>query len=351
MRIAFLHMSMGLVDRGSEVVVDQIASALAKKHDIILFHSGKLTSKPYRTKRILPLESAPSPAPKNVVDKILFRLQLDVSSRTVRTFTRAAIAPLRRFNPDIVVAINGAPQVRILQGQALKTRIVAFGHAGPGYHDESTLRAHPDLFIALTPFAKDWAAQINPMVKTLYIPNPLPSKSAKKLDLDLPHPVVLTVGALSRYKNILPVIQAVKVLQASLLLIGDGEQFREVAAELNSFPGDFRWLRHVDPAMMSAYYASADIFCFTPDPQEAFGRVYLEAMSAGLPIVASDDPIRRDIIGPEGIFVDPHDVAAIREGIQAAHLKGRIDYSAMLQPYQLKTVIRQIEGAFHAVIQ
>lgn len=352
MRITFLHLTMGLIERGSEISTDLLASELAKRHDVLVIQSGPVGQKPYRLKRVMPLNKAPAPAPRTLLDKLRSRLYLDDGSFQIRRFTRAALPTITQFAPDIIVATNGSPQLRILQGQALQAKIVAFGHAGIGYHDRDTLRAHPDLFIALTPAAYTWAQSFTTEpTKVIYIPNPINISKSKNISLNLPHPIILCVGALSKYKNIDQVITAAKELSVSLFLIGDGEESATISKLLGSFPGDFRWIRHVDPSEIGGYYASADAFCFVPDPQEAFGRVYLEAMAAGLPIVASDDPIRRALIGVKGIYVDPHDPVSIAGGINQALKLGKLNYSHQLKPYALNRVVSQLEKELHDLIK
>lgn len=351
MKIAFLHMTLGLVDRGSEVVTDLAASSLASKHQVLVLQSGPLSKKAYQVKRVYLLTSAPAVAPTNIFEKLLFRTHLNLAARLIKAFTLASLPLISKFQPDIIVAVNGSSQLRILQSQSLKAKLVVFGHAGIGHDDLANLKNSPDLFVALSRHAESWAREhaLSP-TKVVYIPNPLPPSKIKPIDLNLPRPIVLTVGALSRYKNIDSVIKAVSRLQASYLLIGDGEEGSTIADALNNFPGDFRWIKHVDPSEIPSYYAASDIFCFVPDPQEAFGRVYLEAMNAGLPIVASDDPIRRGIIGEQGNYAPPHDINSIVSALQSASTQGKIDYKAELKPYQLKTVITQIEKEFHALI-
>jgi len=352
MKIVFLHQTLGLVSRGSEISTDLLASSLAKKHDVLVLQSGKVSPKPYQAKQITPLKSAAPAAPTTIFDKVRTHLYLDKASLLVKEFTKQCIPIINKFKPDIIVATNGYPQLSILSQSSTSAKIVVFGRAGIGYHDRDNLKAKPDLFIALTPQAKSWAETIAKLVtKVVYIPNPINSIKAPKIDLNLPHPIVMTVGALSKYKNIESVIRAVSRLQASYLLIGDGEEGGTIADALNNFPGDFRWIKHVDPSEIPSYYAASDIFCFVPDPQEAFGRVYLEAMVAGLPIVASDDPIRRGIIGSQGHYVDPHNIDSIITALQIASTKGKRNYSEELKPYQLKTVVAQLEKEFHALIK
>ncbi len=346
-------MTLGLTSRGSEISTSLVAKALSKEHSVLMLQSGA-NHNDFPTKRVYPLTVAPKAAPSSVFDKILFRIALDQRSRAVTKFTRACLPHIRSFKPDIIVATNGASQLRIIKAYFPSIKTVCFGRAGIGFDDANTLSLAPDLFVALTPQALNWAKQLAPKsTHIIHIPNPITpvgSRSGSTKNLDLPRPIVLTVGALSSYKNIDQVIKAVSSVQASLLLIGDGEESEKVTNQLSSFPGDFRWLKSVEPTDMPSYYSSSDIFCFVPDKQEAFGRVYLEAMAAGLPIVASDDPIRRELIGEQGIYVDPHDTTAITKGISDAHQLGRQDYSDQLKPYLLKNVVKQIEGAFYDLI-
>lgn len=345
-------MTMGLVDRGSEISTDLLATELAKNHEVLVIQSGPVTKKSYSVKRVYPLKAAPPVSPKNIVDKLLFRLHLDKESGSVIEFTQSAIPIIKNYDPDIIIATNGSIQLQLLMRMTLKAKIVVFGRAGIGHHDLSTLKQSPDLFIALSKVAESWALNIaNKRTKVVYIPNPINATKASKINLKLPSPVVLCVGALSKYKNIDKVIEAISKTLSSLLLIGDGEESINIGKSLSTLAEHFRWIHHVESPELPKLYGSSDVFCFVPDPQEAFGRVYLEAMAAGLPIVASDDPIRRDLIGEKGIYVDPHNVGEIVRGINKAIQMDKIDYSKELESFKLKAVVKQIEKEFHDLIK
>ncbi len=345
-------MTMGLTDRGSEISTDLLASALSTSHQVLVIQSGPQATKSYQVKRVYPLQSAPSPAPRSLLGKIRARLYLSPADFSVRTFTRAALPAIRQFGPDIIVSTNGAPQLKILQQAKLPAKLVVFGRAGMGFHDADNLHHHPDLFIALSDSARVWASRIaSNLTRIVYTPNPVANFQAKPIQLNLPKPVILCVSALSTYKNVDQVIRAVGRLQASLLLIGDGEESGRIAELLSNYPGDFRWIRHVDPAELPRYYHASDIFCFLPDHQESFGRVYLEAMSAGLPIVASDDQIRRNLIGKQGNYADPHNLDTIVASLRTAYRHKKLDYAAELKQYLLSTVVKQIEQEFHDLIK
>jgi glycosyltransferase involved in cell wall biosynthesis len=53
-------------------------------------------------------------------------------------------------------------------------------------------------------------------------------------------------------------------------------------------------------------YARADIFVY-PSVVESFGHPLLEAMAAGLPIVAADVPVNRELCGDAAVYFSPFD--------------------------------------------
>ncbi len=65
------------------------------------------------------------------------------------------------------------------------------------------------------------------------------------------------------------------------------------------------------------YFASADIFCAPYTGQESFGIVLLEAMAAGVPIVASDIHGYKRVIerNVQGLLVEPRNPRALAAGL------------------------------------
>ena len=70
---------------------------------------------------------------------------------------------------------------------------------------------------------------------------------------------------------------------------------------------DITFVGYVSPEGMSTLYHSADIFCAPSLGFESFGVVLLEAMAAGLPIIATDIAGYRSVLtaGQEGLLVPP----------------------------------------------
>jgi glycosyltransferase involved in cell wall biosynthesis len=73
------------------------------------------------------------------------------------------------------------------------------------------------------------------------------------------------------------------------------------------------WLGELPRHELAREYNRADVFCL-PSVQEGFGIVFLEAMAAGLPIVAARAAAVPEVV-KHGVLVDPKDFEALADGI------------------------------------
>lgn len=73
---------------------------------------------------------------------------------------------------------------------------------------------------------------------------------------------------------------------------------------------DIEFLGYITPERLPGFYHQADIFCAPSLGFESFGIVLLEAMAAGLPVIASDIAGYRTLVthGQEGLLVSPGEV-------------------------------------------
>ncbi len=130
---------------------------------------------------------------------------------------------------------------------------------------------------------------------------------------------LLGVGRLSHYKGFAILLAALAQMpNASLVLVGDGEEshrLRDQATQLGirdrvSFVGELS-----DQDLKAAYAAADALVLPSLDRSEAFGLVLLEAMRAGLAVIASDIPGSGvgQVIENErsGLLVPPGDVASL----------------------------------------
>lgn len=84
---------------------------------------------------------------------------------------------------------------------------------------------------------------------------------------------------------------------------------RESHVDPHVIARNFRFLGEVDPHRVQQVYNNAD-FAVNLSDLESFSNNYLEAWTAGVPIIASDRDFARHICQDSALFVDPHDVSA-----------------------------------------
>ena len=157
-------------------------------------------------------------------------------------------------------------------------------------------------------------------------------------------PLILAVGGIEPRKGSDTLMAAVAELRRSgrrpvLAVVGghsfqDYREYRERV--LASLPGlglrlddDVVLLGTVPDAELPGWYAAADVLAF-PSTKEGWGLAVLEAMSAGLPVVASDLPVFREYLRPgrDALMVPVNDAAALAAALGAvlddAALAGRL---------------------------
>lgn len=136
--------------------------------------------------------------------------------------------------------------------------------------------------------------------------------------------VVLSVGNVVPRKNLLVLARAVRSLRdlgrdVTLRVIGSVPRSgRATARELTDVLGDHVTIAgYVDQERLALAYRSADVFAF-PSLYEGFGIPVVEAMTAGLPVVASDRTALPEVVADAGLVVPADDVSAWSDAITTA---------------------------------
>ena len=136
---------------------------------------------------------------------------------------------------------------------------------------------------------------------------------------------ILFVGRFEERKGLIHLLKAYHRLRkrkvdARLLVVGAGPKEREYRRYVG-LRGirDVEFLGRVSDDDKVRYFASADIFCAPNTGQESFGIVLLEAMAAGVPIVASDihgfkNVMQRNV---QGLLVEPRNPRALAAALYA----------------------------------
>ena len=190
-------------------------------------------------------------------------------------------------------------------------------------HLERNLTLQPDRLIALNPEVAQHIQRQAPHQLIETIPLGIDPKEfspeGTKIASGLPKPCVICVASLERnsHHRIELTIEAVARLpQASLLICGAGsdrDYFQQMGDRLL---GKERFqIRAFVYAQMPQVYRSGNIFT-SAAIQEPGGLKYIEAMASGLPVVATDDAIRRYLIGNGGITCDVTDLDLYAKSLQ-----------------------------------
>jgi glycosyltransferase involved in cell wall biosynthesis len=135
-------------------------------------------------------------------------------------------------------------------------------------------------------------------------------------------PYFLAVGTLEPRKNLLRLIEAQEKAYADcgvpLLLVGRyGWRQRAVLARIEASRGALRWLGEVDDMRLARLYREATaLVAYSLD--EGFDYPTVEALSLGTPVVLSDIPVHREVVGALGCYAAPDAPADLAERLLQA---------------------------------
>jgi len=140
----------------------------------------------------------------------------------------------------------------------------------------------------------------------------------KRLGLEANEILILSVCRLEPRKDLFTLIEGARLLKEKgkrikFLIVGDGILRKEVAEAIKAKGlEDYVLVAGFIPdRQLPLYYAAADIFLLT-SKEEWFGIVFLEAMAAGLPVIATDTDACPEVVDGCGLFFkksDPYDLS------------------------------------------
>jgi phosphatidylinositol alpha-mannosyltransferase len=271
-----------------------------------------------------------------------------VVGRPVRIPYRGTVAPIsfswgswrrvrdamRRFHPDLVHAHEPlTPSTSMLAVRAATVPVVATFHASL---DRSrlmetaapvlrTISRRIDAGIAVSNAAARFVRQAMDMeleivrngldVERFAHPGTAPTglPAGRRL---------LWVSRLDPQKGFGILVQAFAILASehgdlSLIVAGDGHDRHAIGALSGAERGRVVMLGAIPHQDLPPYYGAANVFVAPATGQESFGYVLVEAMAAGLPVVASDIAGYREVVrtGLEGLLVPPGDPPRLAEAI------------------------------------
>lgn len=150
----------------------------------------------------------------------------------------------------------------------------------------------------------------------IYVPQGAPDRNVTsqreirdRLRLPTNRPIVLSVGWISRTQKrmdyLVNEIARLPEPRPYLVMLGAMDKQSRMIVDLARRKlgyGNFL-AKSVSHGALADYYRAANLFVLA-SLQEGFGRVFLEALIHGLPVIAHDHPVMKYVLGLEGMFAD-----------------------------------------------
>jgi glycosyltransferase involved in cell wall biosynthesis len=241
----------------------------------------------------------------------------------------------RRERPDVVIAHTHYSNILgllVAQAAGLKRRIAVHHNPLPTYPKAAQLvdwvLGQAGVYThmvavsdAVVKTAESYPKRYRRLLSRIYngLPRPDAVTSNMRSEAGIPEdvPLLINVGRLSRQKNQIVLMQALTRLPGvHLVIVGAGE----LAADLRSSVVDLglenrvHFTGEIPAPDVQSWLKSADAFVF-PSLWESMGLAVVEAMAAGLPVIASDISAMQEVLGDSALLTSPQDPAALSEAI------------------------------------
>jgi glycosyltransferase involved in cell wall biosynthesis len=142
------------------------------------------------------------------------------------------------------------------------------------------------------------------------------------------HDTAFTVGYAGRLveqKGLRILVAALETMESDwrLLICGSGPLRKEIETRLASrgLAGRVRFCEQVPSGEMPQYLGAMDVLVLPsltrPNWKEQFGRVLIEAMACGVPVIGSNSGEIPHVIGNGGLVVPEGDATALRDALEA----------------------------------
>lgn len=244
---------------------------------------------------------------------------------------------VRRFRPDVVHVIS--EPWGLLVEQATRSHSVVVAHGAftrwefGGARSSSLRRSVGERSLPRLSGYVSWNRQgidavrdagLPPDTPTAVIPAVAPPPSKHVATIRSQPRQVGFVGRLAEEKGLDVLLHALAQLEErapALTVVGDGPlrgSLEQLAGQLGL---DATFVGVVKLGEVDARLAQFDVLVvpsvLTSKDEEQFGRVLVEGMSAGVPIVATRVGAQADVVGGAAVLVPPGDAGSLASGIEA----------------------------------
>lgn len=125
---------------------------------------------------------------------------------------------------------------------------------------------------------------------------------------------IVYLGSLTKFKGPQVLIEALKGLDYECELYGDGVLKKSLLKKIKEYNLNVKIKEKVDYKDIPKVYADADIVVFPSVWPEPFGRIAIEGMAAGKPVIGSNIAGITETL-KQGMLVEPGNVEQLREAI------------------------------------
>jgi len=352
---------------GAEVAAYYTAKHLAKRHEVHI-----ITSRDKGLPRVSVNQEAFYVHRVNTIKKP-WLLSL--------TYNIAAFWQLRKIKPDVVhVQSIFSGLAAYLGKKLLSTLYVVFCRGSDIYLPWPFKKPISNLIVrnadAVVALSSDMKRQIAEVTNTqsVVIPNGIeverfeglsPEKAKEELGIKNNEKVILFVGSLRPIKGTRYLIQAMLMIKqqepnARLLIVGDGpdRQSLENLVRKLDLQQSIDFVGRLPQERIPHYMSACDIFTL-PSLSEGFGLACLEAVSSGLPVVATGVGGLPDLIedGKNGFLIPARNVAELARKLvtllESDELRQEISKNnrEKAQKYDWSIVSHRIEEVYESVLE
>lgn len=177
---------------------------------------------------------------------------------------------------------------------------------------------------------------------------------------------ILFVGRLEPRKGVTVLLESLEHISHftpkpfRLIVVGNGLLTRYYRQKIPpSMRDKVHFIGTISSDELPQYYHTADIFCSPASYGESFGIVLIEAMAAGIPIIAGDNEGYRSVLRHQknSLLVNPHDPVTLAKSI--AYLLDNKEQCALLaeqgkrdcQKYSWQCIAEKIDHLYRDVLK
>ncbi len=381
---------------GAEISTELLAKELERSgHRVVIASTGNYGVKTYIFKKYktIPVFQIQRAYLANFLGKIIKKEKIDLIHSQDRLTTVAAIIVAKKHNIPVVCHFRdywfACPKSSCLSGVGecetcdFKSLVKCVSPLRLPFDSYKLLDIRmsrkilkkADIKIALSSAVNEKLRLCGINKGTVIVPNPVDtdlfseiSKKAiasLKKRWDLGKITVAFVGPLTQNKGIL---EALKVMvpilknhkEVTFLVIGKGPLRKQIDVEVkkNDLESQIKLVGYLPYKEIPKAYSASDIIVFPSIWQEPFGRIAIEAMAAGKPIVASDVGGIKDIVNDKtGFLVSPSNLGGWREKLELLikdkKLREKLGGGGrmLVKKYLTKTIAKDIEKVYSVVLK